>query len=77
QRSTWNCPRKSTVCQPITVTTPIGIRDRVILETLYIWSQRIKRLHEKTWVGRFLSASRDRLREFASRMGVRHFANIG
>ena len=35
QRSTWNCPRKSTVCQPITVTTPIGIRDRVILETLY------------------------------------------
>jgi hypothetical protein len=31
-----------------------------------IWSQRIKRLHEKTWVGRFLSASRDRLRELAS-----------
>jgi hypothetical protein len=42
-----------------------------------IWSQRIKRLHEKTWVGRFLSASRDRLRELASMLGVRKLANIG
>jgi hypothetical protein len=42
-----------------------------------IWSQRIKRLHEKTWIGRFLSASRDRLRELAGKLGVRHLANIG
>ncbi|MCY3010830.1 MAG: hypothetical protein NTY42_13395 [Planctomycetota bacterium] len=42
-----------------------------------IWSQRIKRLQGKTWVGRFLSASRDRLRELASKLGVRHLANIG
>jgi hypothetical protein len=42
-----------------------------------ILSQRIKRLHEKTWVGRFFSASRDRLRELASNLGVRHLANIG
>jgi len=42
-----------------------------------IWSQRIKRLHGKTWVGRFLSASRDRLRALASKLGVRHLANIG
>jgi hypothetical protein len=42
-----------------------------------IWSQRIKRLQGKTWVGRFLSASRYRLRELASKLGVRHLANIG
>jgi hypothetical protein len=42
-----------------------------------IWSQRIKRLQGKSWVGRFLSASRDRLRELASKLGVRHLANIG
>ncbi|MCY3011209.1 MAG: hypothetical protein NTY42_15490 [Planctomycetota bacterium] len=42
-----------------------------------IWSQRIKRFQGKTWVGRFLSASRDRLRELASKLGVRHLANIG
>ena len=41
------------------------------------WSQRFKRLHEKKWVGRFLSARRDRLRELASKLSVRHLANIG
>jgi hypothetical protein len=42
-----------------------------------IWSQRIKQLHGKTWVGRFLSASRDRLRELAGKLGFRHLANVG
>jgi hypothetical protein len=53
-----------------------GIFER-LQSSAEIWSQRIKRLHEKTWVGRFLSASRDRLRELASKLGVRHLANIG
>jgi hypothetical protein len=53
-----------------------GIFER-LQSSAEIWSQRIKRLHGKTWVGRFLSASRDRLRELASKLGVRHLANIG
>jgi hypothetical protein len=53
-----------------------GIFER-LQSSAEIWSQRIKRLHEKTWVGRFLSASRDRLRELAGKLGVRHLANIG
>ena len=53
-----------------------GIFER-LQSSAEIWSQRIKRLHEKSWVGRFLSASRDRLRELASKLGVRHLANIG
>ena len=42
-----------------------------------IWSSRVKRLQAKPWIGRFLSASRDRLRALASKLGVRHLANIG
>jgi hypothetical protein len=53
-----------------------GIFER-LQSSAEIWSQRIKRLHEKTWFGRFLSASRDRLRDLASKLGVRHLANIG
>jgi hypothetical protein len=53
-----------------------GIFER-LQSSAEIWSQRIKRLHEKTWIGRFLSASRDRLRGLASKLGVRHLANIG
>jgi hypothetical protein len=53
-----------------------GIFER-LQSSAEIWSQRIKRLHGKTWVGRFLSASRDRLRELASKLGVRKLANIG
>ena len=41
-----------------------GIFER-LQSSAEIWSQRIKRLHGKTWVGRFLSASRDRLRALA------------
>ena len=53
-----------------------GIFER-LQSSAEIWSQRIKRLHEKTWVGRFLSASRDRMRALAGKLGVRHLANIG
>ena len=42
-----------------------------------IWSSRVKKLQAKPWMGRFLSASRDRLRALASKLGVRHLANIG
>ena len=42
-----------------------GIFER-LQSSAEIWSQRINRLHGKTWVGRFLSASCDRLRELAS-----------
>jgi hypothetical protein len=42
-----------------------------------IWSNRVKKLQTKPWMGRFLSASRDRLRSLASMLGVRHLANIG
>ncbi len=41
------------------------------------WSNRVKKLQAKPWMGRFLSASRDRLRALASKFGVRHLANIG
>ncbi|MFN7892151.1 MAG: hypothetical protein ACK5OC_17785 [Pirellula sp.] len=42
-----------------------GIFER-LQSSAEIWSQRINRLHGKTWGGRFLSASCDRLRELAS-----------
>jgi len=51
-----------------------GIFER-LQSSAEIWSQRIKRLHGKTWVGRFLSASRDRLRELAGKL-ARHLTNI-
>ncbi len=35
-----------------------------------IWTNRIKRLFEKSWMGQFLSTSRDRLRELAA-FGIR------
>jgi hypothetical protein len=42
-----------------------------------IWSSRVKKLQAKPWIGRFLSASRDRLRALASKLGVQRLANIG
>jgi REP element-mobilizing transposase RayT len=42
-----------------------------------IWSSRVKKLQAKPWMGRFLSASRDRLRALASKLGVQRLANIG
>ncbi len=41
------------------------------------WTSRLLKLSGAKLVGRFLAASRDRLREIAQRIGVRHLANVG
>ena len=41
------------------------------------WQSRLLKLHGTKLLGRFLAASRDRLREIAQRIGVRHLANVG
>ena len=41
------------------------------------WGARLLKLSGPRLLGRFLSASRDRLREIAQRIGVRHLANVG
>jgi len=41
------------------------------------WGARLRKLRGARLIGRFLSASRDRLREIAQRIGVRHLANVG
>ena len=42
-----------------------------------IWGVRMAKLTGCRLFGRFLAASRDRLRELASRLNVRHLANVG
>ena len=41
------------------------------------WGARLLKLSGARLLGRFLSASRDRLREIAQRIGVRHLVNVG
>ena len=41
------------------------------------WGARLLKLSGARLLGRFLSASRDRLREIAKRIGVRHLVNVG
>jgi len=41
------------------------------------WGARMLKLSGARLIGRFLSASRDRLREIAQRIGVRHLADVG
>ena len=41
------------------------------------WGARLLKLSGPRLIGRFLAASRDRLREIAQRLGVRHVANVG
>lgn len=41
------------------------------------WGARMRKLSGARLIGRILSASRDRLRELAQRIGVRHLANVG
>ncbi len=41
------------------------------------WGARMLKLSGARLLGRFMSASRDRLREIAQRIGVRHLANVG
>ena len=41
------------------------------------WGARMLKLSGARLLGRFLSASGDRLREIAQRIGVRHLVNVG
>ena len=41
------------------------------------WTARLLKLNGPRLLGRFLAASRNRLREIAQRIGVRHLANVG
>jgi hypothetical protein len=41
------------------------------------WGVRMTKLVGGRLLGRFLAASRDRLRELASKLSVRHLANVG
>ena len=41
-----------------------------------IWQERLKKLHSGRLLGRFLSASRERLTAAAKHLGVRHLANL-
>ncbi|MEQ1828459.1 MAG: hypothetical protein ABL921_21030 [Pirellula sp.] len=41
------------------------------------WGVRMTKLTDGRLLGRFLAASRDRLRQLASRLKVRHLANVG
>jgi REP element-mobilizing transposase RayT len=41
------------------------------------WWARLEKLSRGKLLGRFFAASRDRLREVAARLGVRHLANLG
>lgn len=41
------------------------------------WKVRLNKLSGGRLLGRFLAASRDRLRQLASKLNVRHLANVG
>jgi hypothetical protein len=40
------------------------------------WTDQLERMHKSRWVGRFFAASRAKLREAASKLGVRHLMNL-
>lgn len=40
------------------------------------WQIKIKNLHGDRLLGRFFAASREKLREIAKRLGVRHLVNL-
>jgi hypothetical protein len=40
------------------------------------WTHRLEKLREGRWLGRFFAASRAKLREAASKLGVRHLMNL-
>jgi hypothetical protein len=41
------------------------------------WWARLRKLSRGRLLGRFFAASRERLRNFAARLGVHHLANLG
>jgi hypothetical protein len=40
------------------------------------WTERLEKLHKSRWIGRFFAARRAKLREVASKLGVRHLINL-
>jgi REP element-mobilizing transposase RayT len=40
------------------------------------WTVRLEKLRKSRWIGRFFAASRAKLREAASKLGVRHLMNL-
>jgi len=55
---------------------PSGIFDRPG-SSAESWWTRLEKLSHGRLLGRFFAASRERLREVASRLGVHHPANLG
>jgi hypothetical protein len=45
--------------------------------TAETWQARLKKLREGRLLGRFFAASRERLREVAARLSLRHLPNLG
>ena len=52
-----------------------GILDR-LQSSAESWRARLEKLRGGRMLGRFFAASRERLREVAARLGVRHLANL-
>jgi hypothetical protein len=40
------------------------------------WTERLAKLSKSLWIGWFFAASRAKLRETASKLGVRHLMNL-
>ena len=53
-----------------------GILDR-LGSSAEAWQSRMERLKNGRSFGRFFAASRDKLRELAKRLNVRHLVNLG
>jgi len=53
-----------------------GIFDR-LGSSAESWWARLEKLRRGRLLGRFFAASRERLREVATRLGVHHLANLG
>ena len=41
-----------------------------------LWADRMEKLRERRWLGRFFAASRAKLRDLARKLGVRHPVNL-
>jgi REP element-mobilizing transposase RayT len=41
-----------------------------------LWISRMEKLREGRWLGRFFAASREKLRDLARKLGVRHLVNL-
>jgi hypothetical protein len=41
-----------------------------------LWVDRMEKLREGRWLGRFFASSQAKLRDLASKLGVRHLVNL-